>query len=279
MRDLKKAQVKRPAKVKRGERNVRNKPRRDWKKLAKRLMRLMLILCCTVLVGAGAVLLMNVVVNSDHFKVATIQVNGNQRLCDQDVIELSDIRHGVSTFDLDLEIIGQKLAENDWIHSASIMRKLPQGVVIDIRERQAVFIVNLEYLYYVDADGEIFKVLRSGDELNYPLVTGLDRQQLLDSPEAGRQQLRHVAQMLGDLRQRKLFNEQRVAQINIDPQDGYVLYTDPYGVPVYVGKDQFSEKIDRLEQIFPEIEKRLPILEYVDLNVMDKVIVKSASAM
>lgn len=279
MRDLKKAQVKRSAKVKRGERNVRNKPRRDWKKLAKRLMRLMLILCCTVLVGAGAVLLMNVVVNSDHFKVATIQVNGNQRLCDQDVIELSDIRHGVSTFDLDLEIIGQKLAENDWIHSASIMRKLPQGVVIDIRERQAVFIVNLEYLYYVDADGEIFKVLRCGDELDYPLVTGLDRQQLLDAPEAGRQQLRHVAQMLGDLRQRKLFNEQRVAQINIDPQDGYVLYTDPYGVPVYVGKDQFSEKIDRLEQIFPEIEKRLPILEYVDLNVMDKVIVKSASAM
>lgn len=279
MRNLKKARVERPAKAKRVERNVRTKPRRDWKKLITRLTRLILILCCTVLVGVGALLLINVVVNSDHFKVTTIQVKGNQRLCDQDVIELSDIRHGVSTFDLDLEIIGQKLAENDWIHTANIMRKLPHGVVIDIDERRAVFVINLEYLYYVDGVGEIFKVLRSGDELDYPLVTGLDRQQLLDDPEAARQQLRHVAQMLGDLQQRKLFNEQCVAQINIDSQDGYVLYTDPYGVPVYVGKDQFSEKIDLLEQIFPEIERRLPTLEYIDLNVMNKIIVKSVSVM
>lgn len=279
MHDLKKAQVKRTVKAKRGERNVRNKQRLNWKKLLTRLMRLILFLCCTIIVGTGVMMLIDAVIKSDHFRVATLQVNGNQLLSDKDVIDLSDIRLGVSTFDLDLEIIGSKLAENDWIHSARIMRKLPGGVVIDIRERKAVFIINLEYLYYVDGDGEIFKVLRSGDALDYPLVTGLDRQQLLNAPEVSQQQLKHVAHMLADLRQRKLFNEQRIAQINIDPQDGYVLYTDPFGVPLYVGKDSFSEKIDRLEHIFPEIEKRLSVLQYIDLNVADKVIVKSVSAL
>lgn len=274
MRDLKKVSTAQKVKAKRGNRNVRNPSSRNWKKLISRCLRGVMLTVCTCLVVGGAMLLMDLVVNSDHFKVRSITVSGNHRLTDQDVIDLSDIRQGVSTFDLDLEIIGQKIAENDWVHSARIMRKLPQGIIVDISEREASYIINLEYLYYVDHEGEIFKVLRGGDALDYPLVTGLDRQQLLDDPELSQQRLKQVAEMLNDLQSRKVFNVDDVAQIDINPQEGFVLYSDPFGVPIHVGKERFSEKMDRLEQIFADIKKRLPLLQYIDLNVPDKVIVK-----
>jgi len=277
MRNAKRGTGKHKLLGKRETRNVRKKKRWDWKKLSIRAVRLFLILSCGVLIAGGTLLLIKIIVDSDHFAVQNIEVIGNKRLASQDVIDLSDIRHGVSTFDLDLEIIGQKLAENDWIRSAHIMRKLPQGIVIEISEREALFIINLDYLYYVDNDGEIFKVLRGGDELNYPLVTGLDRQQLLDEPQRATQRLRQVAAMIRDLQQRKRFNLEWIAQINIDPKGGYTLYTDPLGVPVRVGGSKFSEKIDRLEQIFADVKKRLPVLEYVDLTVPDEVIVKTVS--
>ena len=274
MRDLKKVPTAQTAKAKRVNRNVRSPSSRNWRKLISRCTRGIMFTACAGLVTVGAVLLMDLVMNSEHFQVQTITIQGNHRLSDQDVIDLSDIRHGVSTFDLDLESIGEKIAENDWIHSARIMRKLPQGIIVDITERQACYIINLEYLYYVDRDGEIFKVLRDGDALDYPLVTGLDRQRLLDHPEVSRQRLHQVAKMLKDLQRREVFNVANVAQIDINPQEGFVLYSDPFGVPIHVGNQHFSEKIDRLEQIFLDIEKRLPVLQYIDLNVPDKVIVK-----
>jgi len=274
MRDLKKVSQAQTTKVKRNNRNVKKTSNRDWKKLLSRLMRLVLYIVCTAILAGGSVVVVDLVVNSDHFKIQTISVQGNERLSDQDVITLSDIRQGVSTFDLDLESIGEKIAESDWIHSARIMRKLPQEIVVDITEREACFIINLEYLYYVDCDGEIFKVLRGGDTLDYPLVTGMDRQQLLETPEESQQRLRQIAQMLIGLQPRKVFNATDVSQIDINPKEGFVLYSDPFGVPIHVGNENFEEKIDRLERIYTDIKKRLPVLEYIDLNVPDKVIVK-----
>lgn len=268
MRDMK------PTKGKRGRGNVRKKPAREWKKLITRAMRSFLMVCCGVLVGAAIYLLMEVLSNSEHFLVQTIHVEGNRRLSDQEVIDLSDIRQGVRTFDLDLEIIGQKIAENDWILRAEVERKLPSGIVVRVVERQAVFIINLDYLFYVDASGEIFKVLRAGDSLNYPLVSGLTRQQLLEQPEQCRHQLALVADLLQVLQRRAVFNERQVSQVQIDRADGLILYTRNFGVPIQIGWDHFERKLDRLEQIYPELESRLAVLKYVNLNVPDKVIVK-----
>ncbi|OQY25383.1 MAG: hypothetical protein B6I37_01105 [Desulfobacteraceae bacterium 4572_35.2] len=274
MRDLKKVAATQKTKVKRLNRNVRYPSSRNWKQLISRCTRGAMLIACAGLVIVGVVLLIDLVVNSEHFQVQSITVQGNYRLSDQDVIDLSDIRQGVRTFDLDLESIGEKIAENDWIRSARIMRKLPQGIIVDITEREVCYIIKLEYLYYVDRDGEIFKVLRDGDDLDYPLVTGLDRQQLLDHIDVSQQRLRQIAAMLSDLQSRELFNVASVAQIDINPQEGFVLYSDPFGVPIYVGNQHFSEKIDLLEHIYVDIEKRLPVLQYIDLNVPDKVIVK-----
>lgn len=277
MRDVKPGSGKQRLLNRREMRNLRKQQRWDWKTLSLRILRWFFVVSCTLLLVGGTLVLVKIIVDSDHFAVKTIEVSGNRRLASQDVIALSDIRQGASTFDLDLEIIGQKLAENDWIRSAHIMRKLPQGIVIDINEREAVFIINLDYLYYVDREGEIFKVLRGGDSLDYPLVTGLDRQQLLDEPRLATERLQYIAQMIANLQQRKFFNTTWIAQINIDSKGGYTLYTDPLGVPIRVGNSDFSDKIDRLEQIFAEVKQRLPQLEYIDLTVPDEVIVKTVS--
>lgn len=269
MRDLK------PDARRQKKTNVRVQPQRDWKKIISRLVRAVLLLGCTALLLVGAGLFITLVIDSDHFRVNGVEVRGNQRLTADEVVELSDIRQGVRTFDLDLESIGQKLAENDWIHRASVLRKLPQQIVIEIVERQAVFIINLDYLYYVDRHGEIFKVLRAGDALDYPLVSGLQRQQLLEAPQQTRQTLVQVVQILNDLAGRRQFNLHSVAQVVIDDSQGFELYTQHYGVPIRLGKDDFVNKFDRLEQIYPEILKRLPTLQYIDLTVPDKVIIKS----
>ena len=62
-------------------------------------------------------------------------------------------------------------------------RVFPREVVIPVHERVPQAIINLGYLYYVDGGGEIFKVLSSDDRLDFPVITGIDRQFLLENPE------------------------------------------------------------------------------------------------
>jgi cell division protein FtsQ len=155
-----------------------------------------------------------------------------------------------------------------------VERVFPREVVIRVTERVPKAIVNLGYLYYVDSSGEIFKLLDPGDSLDFPVITGIDRNFLLEKPKEGRRLLRVAMDLLREVGQRKVFNLKNISELNIDPTGAITLFTLDGGVPVQMGYGDFEDKLNRLERIYPQIASRLPVLKYIDLNVMDRVIVK-----
>jgi len=273
MRDFK---SQKPARVK-SNRRKRQKEPRDWRKLFHRLLGAGVLLgkCSLgVLLLAAGGLAARQVFHSGCFGVAKVTVENNGRVSSEEIVALSDIRPEANIFELDLEMIGRKIEENPWIASARVERVFPREVVIRIGERVPRAVINLGYLYYVDAGGEIFKVLGPEDSLDYPVLTGIERRALLENAGECRRQLREAMALLAELAERRIFALEDVSELNVDPTDGLTLYTYSGGVPVRMGYSNFSSKLDRLERIFPELEPRLPALKYIDLNVADRVIVK-----
>lgn len=271
MLDLK---AKNPPKVKANRRKREPRQPRDWKKLFRRLLRFSLFSGGAVLVLVGGFFVTELFLSSGYFRVDTVRVLNQSRVTEEEIVGLSDVRPGMSIFDLDLEMIGRKIGENPWIANARVERVLPREVVIRVTERVPRAVINLGYLYYVDGSGTIFKVLGAEDSLDYPVVTGIDRRSLLDSPAESRQQLTEAMGLLEQLAGRRTFALADVSEIKIDPADGLTLYTFTGGVPVRMGFGNFDRKLDRLERLYPELEPRLPVLTYIDLNVADRVIVK-----
>lgn len=273
MRDFKSPK---PVKVK-GNRRKRQKEPRDWRKLFQHALGIGVFLgkfALVVLLLGAAVLAARQIFHSGYFGVAKVRVENLSRVSEEEVVALSDIRPGVNIFDLELQMIGRKIEENPWVATARVERILPREVVISVREREPKAVINLGYLYYLDAGGEIFKVLGPEDSLDFPVVTGIDRRTLLENPEDCRRQLTEAMALLDELAGRRIFALDDVSELNIDPTDGLTLYTLRGGVPVRMGYSNFSSKLDRLERIYPELEPRLPALRYIDLNVADRVIVK-----
>jgi len=262
-----------PPKVKLNKRKQEKQPR-DWRKLFHRLLRISLFAGSATLAVAGALLGIQVLRESDYFTVRNVRVIAQSRVSEQEIAGASDVRIGASIFDLDLSLIGRKIEENPWIARAEVVRSLPDEVVISVVEHQPRAVIQLDYLYYVNAAGEVFKLLDSGDRLDYPIITGIDRQFLLDHPAAGQAWLRQALALIGELEGRQLFNLADVSEIQIDLEAGLVVHTRQHGVPVLFGQDDFASKLDRLERIFADLEPRLTALHYIDLNVADRVIVK-----
>jgi cell division protein FtsQ len=146
--------------------------------------------------------------------------------------------------------------------------------MIHIEERQPVAIVNLGYLYYLDKQGEIFKVLDAADNLDYPVVTGFDYAKAQAHNGEYAQQLRKVVALLSDLNQRKLLSLDQISEVHFEAGGSLSLYTLKGGVRIKLGIADYGRKLDRLERIYAQLQPKLPLLDYIDLNVEEKVIVR-----
>lgn len=226
------------------------------------------------LVVLGLVLMLQLLVASDLFRIDQVSVAGSERLSQEKILALSNIQAGVSTFSLDLELIGRKIEENPWVRTARVERIFPRQVNISVTERTPLAIINLGYLYYLDHEGVVFKVLGRKDSLNYPVVTGFERELLLENPELGRGQLAKVIALVEDLEQRSSFGLDQISEIHQEKNGGLTLFTLNGGVKVKLGEGNLPGKLDRLERIYARLKPRLEMLDYIDLNVDKRIIVR-----
>lgn len=270
MHDLK---THKQARIKTNRRKQKKEPR-DWKKLFHCLLRFSIACGSGFLLVSGALLTAQMLLESGYFGVEMIRVEHQVRVSEGDILDASDIKQGDSMFDLELHMIGRKIEEHPWIARADVERSFPNQVVIRVEEREIRAIIDLGYLYYVDKTGEVFKMLDADDHLDFPVITGIDRQYLLDNLDQTQSSLNLALQLMDELSNRDLFNLDDVSEIHYDQQEGLILYTLIGGVPVRMGKLGFHAKLNRLEKIYNDLEPRLLALKYIDLNVTDRVIVK-----
>jgi len=274
MRDFKATDNPRLKRNKTKPNKVKRKRPRDWRRLLQRALRVAVAAVSVTFIVGGAVVAARMLAASDFMRVARVHVENTQRTSEEEIAALSDIKIGDRIFELDLEMIAARIEENPWVRQARVDRIFPQDVRIRVAEREPRAIVNLGYLYYVDGGGEVFKMLDGRDRLDYPVITGMERDELLDNPPQAQQRLRRAISLLGELEQRRHFNIEAVSEIHLDSRRGIALYTYRSAVPVYLGEEDYAAKLDRLERIYKELEPRLAVLEYIDLQVPDRIIVR-----
>jgi len=272
MRDLKRQQTTK-RKVRQNRKKQQKKPL-ELRKFLHRALRIGVVSFSGALIVVGGALVVQLLLASDQFRIEEICVQGGRHLSVEQVVALSDIRTGLNTFELDLDLIGRKVAENPWVREAQVQRIFPRQVDIQIEERKPVAIINLGYLYYLDDRGEVFKVLESDDSLDFPVVTGFDYQKIEQRDQRSAADLKQIVALLADLKGRQKFSLQQISEVHREKSGGFALFTLDAGVKVRLGRGAFSKKLDRLERIYAELQPRLQILDYIDLNVDEKVIVR-----
>ena len=271
MRDLKK----KTKKNKKGQQNRRKNESQPikWRKLLRHTLKISVAVFSGVMILVGGFFMTQLLLNSDLFRVDKITVQQSNHFTKEQVVALSNIEIGVNTFNLDLGLIGKKIEENPWIQQADVQRIFPRQVVINLTERKPVAIINLGLLYYLDAQGEIFKVLGSTDDLDYPIVTGFDYAKAQQHDGEYARCLRQIVVLMANLDGRNEFNLAQVSEIHHSETGGLTLFTLDGGVEIKLGKSKYENKLNRLERIYPQLQKKLHMLDYIDLNVAEKVIV------
>lgn len=254
----------------------REKRRINLRGLAKKLSRLVVCLSVAALGGLLIYEAYTLLARSTFFRIESIEVSPVTRLTREEVIAQAGIKPGDDLLSLHLGRIGEQLTKNPWIEKVRIRRYLPHTITIEIAEQEPVAVASMGYLYYLNADGKVFKLLTEGDKLDYPVFTGVTEEDLTRDPEGSKEAITTMLSLVELLKGDTVLKLEDVSEIHYDKGYGYTVFMAARGVPVRLGRSGFGEKLGRLARIYTTLQPQLPALEYIDLDYADKIVVKSS---
>ena len=137
-------------------------------------------------------------------------------------------------------------------------------------------IIQLEELYYVDTQGEIFTPVGDRDEYNYPYVTGLSRRVLEKDPVEAKRLIAKALELLRIVSQEKVPPLEEISEIHMEKAFGIRCFTKVEGVEVKMGWEDFEEKLKRLPLIWSDLRRRGFSAVSIDCSDLKRMVVKTA---
>ncbi|SQB91445.1 cell division protein FtsQ [Clostridium tetanomorphum] len=118
-----------------------------------------------------------------YFNVKKIEVINNKNISKEEIIKLSRIYEGDNIFYINMDRTKRDILNNPYILKAEVKRKLPNKILIDISEREAIFYgeKNREYII-VDKNGVVLEIRKDIKNMNLVKLQGFQ----LEKSEVGK---------------------------------------------------------------------------------------------
>jgi cell division protein FtsQ len=212
-------------------------------------------------------------VRSPLFRVVQVDLEASGRPGPDEIRSMSGIRPGMNLLSLDTEEVSRRLETHPWIQHATVVKRFPDQVLIKVRKRRPAVLVGVQgRLYYMDAEGKILDKVQPGSSLDFPMITGLER-----DVEGARRcgEGRAVQQALSLLRVLQATPALgSVSEIHIDRSEGLSFVLEGFPVPVQMGWSDFLEKMIRFEKVLPSLASQSNAIERVDLRFSGQIVLK-----
>lgn len=210
---------------------------------------------------------------SEQFAVSQVSFQGLERLSQQNLLESLPQLAGENLFLLDLGNLTASLTKHPWVKTASIQRKWPNAVFIQIEERQPYARIQLDTVYVMDNFGTL--VTRDSDEFNHlPLITGM----MGTSPELGQQVISEEVlrglKAMHYLNRLDFFAEDPVTTVEVTGPRLLTFSTRDKGLKVRLAADSVSEGFRNFKIILDALKPTGDGVESIDLSFSNKVVIQ-----
>jgi cell division protein FtsQ len=213
------------------------------------LSKVVLTLAVLAAIVGGGRLAVRHVIASPRFAVRDLQVPVLAHLTRDDVLSIAEVEEGDRLLRIDTDAVAAKVAAHPWVASVRVRRQLPATLAIEVDERRAVAVAALGALYLVDERGHPFKRATLEEADGLPVITGIDRAQFAAVKDAAEAAFREALALLAEYGT----DRPAISEVNIDPTYGFTLFLREGGAEIRLGREDFSKKLARLDQIFEAV--------------------------
>ncbi len=225
-----------------------------------------LIIIITVLIGKGTY---SFFTTSPAFKVHTLIIKGDDGLKGVSRDGYEGLKNGKTLFALNLPYVATTFKKNPWIKDVSIRKVFPDKLVVNVKQRVPLAMINLHGLYFIDSEGNPFKKVSRYDRKVYPVITGISR--ALIGGKRGRNAVKKSLFLVSLIKGSQV--QGNVSEINYMKGDGFSLILKKSGLRVKLGSRKVERSFSRLIKYYGKIKTYGKDMGYVNLKYSGKIIV------
>lgn len=247
-----------------------SRTKRDRRSGLKRLL-----LGLQIAAGIGAALVGSFLITErfaipNRFRIAEIEVKGNNFLSEGEVREMLGPAIGENLLSANLEALRSNLAASPWVGGAVVRRQLPGTLLVNITERFPIALAETEQLYVMDATGDLIDLLgprTAGFDL--PIIRGLAGVSI----EVRRDRARRAGVLLHDLGD--LSTE--ISEISVDRSGDLLVVLRADSSVLKLAEPPYRRRVLSFLALRQKLKERCPDAEYFDLRFKDRIYAKPAS--
>jgi cell division protein FtsQ len=195
---------------------------------------------------------------SSLFNIKTINVTGNNRVSQQEIIRLSGLSYQQNIFRINSKETMKNVFQSPYVEKIKIRRGLPNIINIDIIEREPLVLVPYVGSYlFVDAQGIVVEINSSIAGMNLPVINGLKFNTFKLGEEIKVESKLQLASAITLINQiKKTGISQEIAEINAENILNLKLITKS-GIKVNLGDDSnINTKIPLAKAILQDLNSK-----------------------
>lgn len=229
----------------------------------------------------------NIVGNINVAKVESVEFVGLSRQAENILYRQAGVvRYQTSMFEVDVDHVAAELKKLSWVDTATVTREWPSTVKVVIQEQIPVALVHTPEeeaeFYYINKKGAFYRAVGEGDDLDYPVITGLgglDSKQFKSGLDDALLFLKKVSANNPNL------PVHAVSEIHVDMQGELTVYLVDTTFPIYLGTRSIEESYTFLVRVLEDIYRKrshgtsLANIGYIQLDYMkDQVLVAESGS-
>jgi len=209
--------------------------------------------------------------SSSYFRLNNIVVAGVSDDFREELIKISGIQEKENLLFIESSTIRKNIERHPWIKSVRLKKKFPHTLYIKAENEEAVAIVALKIMSFMDKEGIIFKDVESNDSVDFPVVTGLSQGDAKNGAK-----LKGVASLLNAIHLcASPLLIKNLSEIHVEEGGAFIVYFKKLPFKVLFGRDDFERKIGSLIDIISHLRTtyRLNQARSIDLDYSDRAVV------
>jgi cell division septal protein FtsQ len=207
-------------------------------------------------------------------KLEKVSVEGNHYLSEDEIVKTVALPLGESMFKLDLNEAGEKVRQMDWVERVFVERRLPRTILISVRERKPVALLDNGSLYGVDREGRVLSPEPALLQEDLPLISGIPLKVDAVGTTNMAQALEPALDFFSSLRKKDPVMAQDVSEVNLSEPDSIkVTFID--GIQAIFTPPVDESELKRMALVLSDLNEKGKRAGTMDFRYRDMVLVKT----
>ncbi|MCJ7809587.1 MAG: FtsQ-type POTRA domain-containing protein [Desulfobulbaceae bacterium] len=235
------------------------------------LLKICLLIVFVAVISFSFLSLYQYLLSSPYMRLEEVQITGVEEKLRAEIIEIHHLDADKSLLGINLNELKKEIEKHPWIRSVRLERRFPNTLIVDAERQEALGLVVMERMYYMNRYGEIFKEVDGQDSVDLPLITGI-AENTVKAPEL----LKNAVHVMGILKaEAEPLSLSQVSEIHVRNNDEMSLYFNHLKAEVRCKWRHLEGKMDGLRKVSQHLAKtgKMEQINRIDLNYMDGAVV------